>query len=65
MHLKVVHEQSNWLVVVMTSQSLEVVDEVLPVNGSVVDNGQTHAILCRHGGHHRPVPLVDVWLVDT
>lgn len=65
MDWKVVHEEGNWLIVVVSPQRLEEVNEVLPVNGSVVDNGQAHTILRRHRSYHCPVPLVNIRLVDT
>ena len=49
----------------MASKRFEEVDEVVAVDGLVVDYAKGHAILFSHGGYHGAVTLVDVCLVDT
>ena len=65
MDSQVVHKQGKEPVRVVLSQLFEKVDEVIAVDGLVVDVGQTRSELGRHGSHHGSIPLVDVSLVDT
>ena len=62
MDCKLVHEQSNWNFV-LSLEFLEIFDEVLMVDGLVVDAYRLHSFFRRTRGNSGMITLVDLLLI--
>ena len=63
MNVKLVHEKGQRLLAIFLSELLQVVNKVLLVNCLVVDVKLLEPLLGTYSDYHRPITLIDLFLV--
>ena len=64
MHAQVVHKYSHWFVVVLLTQTPQVVIKVDFIYRFIVYFDELYSLFLGHCSNDRPVTLVDVFLID-